>query len=211
MTNLASNKPRRGRPPKNRDSQSDTRELLLQAGLEVLTEKGFSSVGIDVILKRVGVPKGSFYHYFASKEDFGSQLIERYNNFFTSKLLAHFSNKAIAPLERIEAFAQDAIQGMERFDYKRGCLVGNLGQEVGNLPESYRTQLVQVFESWQKSLESCLCEAQELGDLKQGSDCAELATYFWIGWEGAVLRAKLEQSSRPLEIYTSNFLQSLPT
>ncbi len=84
MTNLAEKKTRRGRPPKNRSSQADTRDLLLQAGLEVLTEKGFSSTGIDGILKRVGVPKGSFYHYFSSKEDFGTQLIERYTRFFAN-------------------------------------------------------------------------------------------------------------------------------
>ena len=51
---------RRGRPPKPREDISDTRELLLRAGLEVLTEKGFAATGIDEILRRVGVPKGSF-------------------------------------------------------------------------------------------------------------------------------------------------------
>lgn len=58
---------RRGRPPRQRDGLTDARELLMRAGLEVLTEKGFSATGIEEILSRVGVPKGSFYHYFDSK------------------------------------------------------------------------------------------------------------------------------------------------
>ena len=88
---------RRGRPPKQREDLVDTRELLLRAGLEVLTEKGFSATGIDEILGRVGVPKGSFYHYFASKEAFGLSLIERYGKFFARKLDRHLLNSDLPP------------------------------------------------------------------------------------------------------------------
>ncbi|WP_352298521.1 TetR/AcrR family transcriptional regulator, partial [Pseudoalteromonas sp. 20-MNA-CIBAN-0454] len=64
-------KPRRGRPPKISRDNPDTRAELIRSGLEQLTEQGFASSGIEPILKKVGVPKGSFYHYFASKEAFG--------------------------------------------------------------------------------------------------------------------------------------------
>jgi len=72
MENMEKKPRRRGRPPKEAAGYSETRESLLQAGVEVLTEKGFSSAGIDEILRRVGVPKGSFYHFFGSKEAFGA-------------------------------------------------------------------------------------------------------------------------------------------
>lgn len=202
--------PRRGRPPRSREDLADTRELLLRAGLEVLTQKGFSATGIDEILGRVKVPKGSFYHYFESKEAFGLELIDRYAGYFAHKLDRHFNNQTLSPLERLDAFVADAREGMARFDFQRGCLIGNLGQEMGSLPDSFRGKLVAVFQDWETRLASCLSAAQAAGQLSKKADCAQLATSFWIGWEGAVLRAKLERSAQPLAVFAHFFVAALP-
>ncbi|ARU04640.1 TetR family transcriptional regulator [Comamonas serinivorans] len=202
--------PRRGRPPKARDSALDTRELLVRAGLEVLTEKGYSAAGLDEILRRVGVPKGSFYHYFDSKDAFGLALIERYAAYFARKLDRHFDNDSLPPLARLEAFIDDATAGMARHDFKRGCLIGNLGQEMGTLPEPFRARLIAVFEDWEARLARCLKAAQAQGQLADTADCAGLATLFWTGWEGAVLRAKLEQRAQPLLTFAQFFSAALP-
>ena len=201
---------RRGRPPKQREALGDTRELLLRAGLEVLTEKGFSATGIDEILGRAGVPKGSFYHYFASKEAFGLGLIERYGEFFARKLDRHLDNRSLPPLARLHTFVDDARAGMARLGYRRGCLIGNLGQEMGSLPESFRARLKETFEDWQARFSACLKEAQEAGEVARSADTDQLAAFFWIGWEGAVLRAKLEQSARPLEVFAAFYFAGLP-
>ena len=94
---------------------------------------------------------------------------------------------------------------MARFDYRRGCLIGNLGQEMGALPESFRERLRLTFEDWQQRLATCLAQAQEAGELSHEVDVNQVAAFFWIGWEGAVLRAKLEHSSAPLEVFTTFF------
>lgn len=203
-------KRRRGRPPKIARENHDTKAELIRSGLEQLTEYGFASSGIDVILKKVGVPKGSFYHYFASKEAFGQELINSYDQYFANKLDSYLLNEAIPPLDRLSHFVDDAKAGMARHNFKRGCLIGNLGQEIDSLPESFRQQLVGVFSSWQKRVAACLKAAQEQGSLSPEADCDELAEHFWIGWEGAVSRAKLVQSSRPLEQHLQYFLSSLP-
>ncbi len=114
---------RRGRPPKDRYAHNDTRRRLLLSGVEVLTEKGYSATGIDEILRRVNVPKGSFYHYFMSKDEFGLALIDEYACFFAKKLDTHLLNEELAPLDRIMSFIIDAEQGMARYEFKRGCLV----------------------------------------------------------------------------------------
>lgn len=202
---------RRGRPPRQREDLADTRELLLRAGLEVLTEKGFSATGIEEILARAAIPKGSFYHYFGSKEDFGLNLIERYGQFFARKLDRHLRNPALSPLSRLHAFVDDAKAGMARFEYRRGCLIGNLGQEMGALPESFRVRLKETFEDWQSRFCACLVEAQEAGELAREADAKQLAAFFWIGWEGAVLRAKLERSAAPLDVFAGIFFASLPS
>lgn len=201
---------RRGRPPKDgARPYAETRHALIQSGLAVLTEKGYSSVGIDQILSSVNVPKGSFYHYFKSKEAFGQALIEAYSEYFGNKLDRFLLDESNDPLQRLLNFIDDAGQGMARYEFRRGCLVGNLGQEMSLLPESFRRQLIAVFESWQERTARCLREAQAGGAIPSSLDCDRLAAWFWIGWEGAVLRAKLEASTTPLEIFAEGFFQQL--
>lgn len=209
MTVTTPVKRRRGRPPKDKTAFSDTKAELIRSGMELLTEKGYSSTGLDEILKRVGVPKGSFYHYFASKDVFGSELIEAYNNFFTHKLDKFLLDDSLQPLERLQAFINDGMAGISRYEYKRGCLVGNLGQEMGALPESFREQLNGVFRQWQLRVAQCLKLAKSKGQISADIDCNKTAYLFWTGWEGAVLRAKLERSPKALKAFSSYFLNSL--
>ncbi|MDO6486303.1 TetR/AcrR family transcriptional regulator [Colwellia sp. 6_MG-2023] len=208
--NMPTTKPRRGRPPKASHENRDTKAELIRSGLEQLTENGFASSGIDKILKKVKVPKGSFYHYFASKEAFGQAVIDNYAKYFANKLDTCLLDESYPALKRISNFVEDAKIGMIRHNFKRGCLVGNLGQEVDLLPESYREQLVDIFHSWQHRVAQCLITAKAEGQLSATADCELLAEFFWIGWEGAVSRSKLVQSTQPLDNYFNCFISSLP-
>lgn len=205
MSPVENNPRRRGRPPKRDVDEHDTREVLLRAGVAALTEKGFSATGIDEVLKSVGVPKGSFYHFFASKEAFGAELIALYADYFVRKLDQFLLDDSLTPLQRIDAFCQDAERGMARFGFRRGCLVGNLGQEMNALPEAFRSQVTDVLLDWQTRTERCLRVAVAAGEIPRSADCARLAAFFWIGWEGAVLRAKLERRAEPLQIFADHF------
>ncbi|PKF60243.1 TetR family transcriptional regulator [Psychromonas sp. psych-6C06] len=208
--NLTEAKPRRGRPPKIARDNIDTKAALIRSGLEQLTENGFASSGIDQILKKVGVPKGSFYHYFANKEAFGLAVIHSYATYFAKKLDTCLLDQSSAPLARMRNYLESAKIGMARFQFKRGCLVGNLGQEVDLLPESFRPILIDIFGSWQERVANCLKEAQTNGELSSDADCDLLAECFWIGWEGAVSRARLVQNNTPLDNYFNTFINGLP-
>ena len=203
-------KPRRGRPPKVSRENQDTRAELIRSGLEQLTESGFASSGIDQILKKVKVPKGSFYHYFASKEAFGQAVINEYEQYFANKLNTYLLDESYLPLTRIANFVENAKMGIIRHDFKRGCLVGNLGQEVDLLPESFRQQLIDIFHAWQHRIAQCLKAAQIEGEIAKTANCELLAEFFWIGWEGAVSRSKLVQNTQPLDNYFNHFISSLP-
>lgn len=157
------------------------------------------------MLKSVNVPKGSFYHFFDSKEAFGAELIALYNDYFVRKLDQFLLDDSRAPLLRIDAFCLDAENGMKRFNFRRGCLIGNLGQEMNALPEAYRDQLTNVLVGWESRTERCLEAAKAGGEIPKEADCARLAAFFWIGWEGAVLRAKLERCGNPLRIFAACF------
>lgn len=209
MKSAIHNRRRPGRPPKSENITNRSRAVLLRAGVEKLCEFGFSAVGLDEILKSANIPKGSFYHYFGSKEMFGLALIDEYNRFFVSRLDKYLKERGSPPMQKFDNFIKSARDGMARYDFRRGCLVGNLGQEMASLPSSFRQRLIDVFELWQKKTSACLGEARLLGEIDRGVDCGQMAEFFWIGWEGAILRAKLERNAVPLDKFVEGFMKTV--
>ncbi|WP_186301565.1 acrylate utilization transcriptional regulator AcuR [Denitromonas halophila] len=200
---------RRGRPPKSEGDYRETKDVLCRAGLAALTQKGFSATGIEEILKTAGVPKGSFYNFFSSKEAFGTELVRQYADNFARKLDRYFLDDSLSPLARLQAFCADAEASMARYGFRRGCLIGNLGQEMEALPEAFRAQLVDVLLDWEARTAACIEAAKVAGEISPRIDAAQWAAFFWIGWEGAVLRAKLERRGEPLQAYAKFFVMSL--
>ncbi len=196
-------KKRRGRPPKSGRDTANTKTELISSGVEHFTQFGFASSGLDQILKKVSVPKGSFYHYFANKEAFGLAVIDYYNSYFSRKLDSHLNNKQLAIEQRLLSFVEDAKAGIERYDFNRGCLVGNLEQEIAVLPDSHREKLAMVMQGWQDKI------SDHLKVLYPGIAQEErhlLAEFFWIGWEGAVSRCKLVQTTQPIDLFINHYL-----
>jgi TetR/AcrR family transcriptional repressor of nem operon len=103
---------------------------------------------------------------------------------------------SVTPLHRIANYIDEAIAGLEKYQFKRGCLMGNLGQELAGLDEVFRLRIAAVFERWTELLSACLSEAQACGELDAELDSTAVADFFWTGWEGAILRAKLDRSTR---------------
>lgn len=190
-------------------AKGDTRSALIWCGVEMCTIKGFRNTRIEEVLKTVGVPKGSFYHYFSSKDAFGEEVIQQYADYFYRKLERYLGDTSQPPLQRLQAFVRHAQQNMVRFSFQRGCLVGNLGQELGDANDAFRTQLEKVLLSWQTRTAACLSEAIEAGQIPADSDPHALAEFFWIGWEGAILRAKLAKSVQPIERFSGIFFNKL--
>jgi TetR/AcrR family transcriptional repressor of nem operon len=184
---------------------SSSRDVIIRCGLELLTEQGFGATGLEAVLKKAMVPKGSFYHYFKSKEEFGIAVIDAYDAYFSKKIDRILGDSSRKPLDRLRDFIQDASAGMAKHNFKRGCLVGNLSQEVSVLPPAYQLKLEGIFQDWQTKVANCLFEAQAQGDLKQDQNCEDLAEFFWIAWEGAVLRARLMRNVQPITTFSQIF------
>lgn len=187
-----------------------TRDVLIRCGMEMLTAQGFTATGLDAVLKRATVPKGSFYYYFDSKAAFCREVLDAYDAFFCRKIERALTNEARAPLQRFNDFLQDAKEGMAKYRYTRGCLVGNLGQEVEALPDGFREQLNGILQGWQARVADCLRLCIQAGEIEAHADCEALAEYFWIGWEGAVMRARLMQNGDPLDTFIAGFVNGLP-
>lgn len=85
-----------------------------------------------------------------------------------------------------------------------------MSQELEALPELYRELLEQILQGWQQRVASCLRAASANGDLAADADFDALAQFFWIGWEGAVMRARLTRCSAPLDVFARLFFSGLP-
>ena len=209
MNNVSTIKQARGRPSKSAQQTDENRHRLTAIGVALLTKKGFGATGLDEVTAKAGLPKGSFYAYFDSKEAFGLVLIDAYAKFFNKMLDHAFLNEAHTPLERLNNFIMEARNNMAKYDFNRGCLVGNLGIEIYALPGVFRQRLVDVFYEWEGKTEACFLAAQALGEISPNINCAAKAESFWIGWEGAILRAKLERRAAPIDIFKKDFLENL--
>jgi TetR/AcrR family transcriptional repressor of nem operon len=185
-------------PLKSR-TRNDTRARLVHVGTEILSEKGFTSTGLEEILEKAEVPKGSFYHYFGSKAKFGFAVIDNYEYLWAQKLTRLLRDPSVPPLVRIDNYISEGVRGLEKYAFRRGCLIGNMGQEMAALDEEFRFRILKVFASWADYLGDCLAEAKERADLPADFDVSEAARFFWFAWEGAVLQAKLERSVAPIE------------
>ncbi|MDX1354570.1 MAG: TetR family transcriptional regulator C-terminal domain-containing protein [Halomonas venusta] len=180
-----------------------TRDKLIETGAELIAQQGYNATGINAVLKTCGVPKGSFYHYFSSKEDFGLAVIERFANQYDERLAILFDDVALPPLECIRRYFATGREHMLDCDHTTGCLIGNLGQELSGQSDTFRDALNLVFQRWEKRLAVCLEEAQNQNDIDKAMVPEALASFILSGWEGAILRAKTLKSVAPMEHFES--------
>jgi TetR/AcrR family transcriptional repressor of nem operon len=182
-------------------SKQKTKLALLDAGKQVFLEKGYNNAGIEAILQAAGVPKGSFYYYFDSKEDFGLQVLDRFAEYYGEVLDRNLKDESVAPLDRLRRHVEGIIERLESQACRKGCLVGNLSQEMADQSELFRARLEEIFEGWVDRYADCLRQAQQAGDIPAHLDVRELAE-FWLGsWQGAILRAKTMRSTAPLRTF----------
>jgi TetR/AcrR family transcriptional repressor of nem operon len=175
-----------------------TRDSLLEAGRRVFLERGYNHAGLEAILRSAGVPKGSFYHYFRNKEDFGLQVLDRFAACHEADLERLLGDKSLRPLERLRRLTEEVDAKLRRRECRNGCLVGNLSQEMADQSEAFRERLETIFRRWTSHYAACLKEAQEAGEISPEFDVEELAEFWLNSWQGAVLRAKTIRSVEPL-------------
>ncbi|QFY44280.1 TetR family transcriptional regulator [Candidatus Methylospira mobilis] len=191
---------------KNIATRQLTREKLLDEGVARIIEHGYHGSGLQEILQSVGVPKGSFYNYFASKETFGAEVIRHYIEPFIRQLdywLKCEPNGAAA----LRAYFRELIDESARRQFKGGCLLGNLMGEIGDTSEICRISLSEAVQCYRDKLREGIARAQQQGCFRQDLGAAEMADLLVNAWQGALLRMKIEQSVQPLEDCCSHLLE----
>jgi TetR/AcrR family transcriptional repressor of nem operon len=175
-----------------------TKEQLLEHGMAMLLRHGYHDLGISAVLEATGIPKGSFYHHFASKEDFGLQVIDRYMTEVHAGLDMCLGDDSRPPLDRVRRFFE-LTEEKYRGDGYLGCMLGGLGQELSGVSEVFRKKVEWCFSEIARRLAGCLDEAVRRGDLAKKTDTRAMADLLVNCWEGAALRTRLRRDPAPLQ------------
>jgi TetR/AcrR family transcriptional regulator, transcriptional repressor for nem operon len=175
-----------------------TKQRLLDEGLALLLEQGYNHLGVHTLLKKAGVPKGSFYHHFASKEDFALEVIEQYMVEVHQGLDACLGDESLGPLARVRRFLELSKEKY-REQGNLGCLLGGLGQELSGVSERFRRRIEACFSAIAERFAVCFELAKERGELPADADSRALADLLINCWEGAALRSRLWRDSSPLD------------
>ncbi len=185
-----------------------TKERMLNAGLTMLLRHGYNDLGIQAVLKETGVPKGSFYHHFASKEDFALQVIERYMDEVHRGLDESLGDQSLPPLDRVRKFFE-STRDKYREDGYLGCMLGGLGQELSGVSSAFQEKIEACLSAIAGRIADCMEQAQASGDLPPGADPRHMANLVVNCWEGAALRSRLLRDPAPLNSMLDFYFSAL--
>jgi TetR/AcrR family transcriptional repressor of nem operon len=186
------------------------KEDIVQVGLDLVLSRGFNATGVEAILKQAKVPKGSFYNFFPSKEEFSLAIIDKFVNARRKVFNPIFSDKSIPQLERVKRSFETLIAIFEADDCSKGCLLGNLGQEMADHSENVRLRLEDSLKEWSGAVSRLLQQAQLEKAIPADLDAGMLAENLISSFQGALLRSKVKKSAEPLRdfihLYFDRFL-----
>ena len=177
----------------------NTKQNILETGAGLIHLKGFNHTGLQEILNAARVPKGSFYNYFNSKEDFGLQVIDHFAGYFSIISQPILEDPDLSPLQKIKSLLEWFMELFKSKEYAYGCPIGNLIQEMGDLSPAFRDKLRSALEMMVDSYSEVLAEAQKKGEISRDLDVRETAYFLVSSWHGALMHMKAKKSPEPLE------------
>ena len=175
------------------------RDKILTEGLRVVHERGFAGASVRDIVQAAGVPQGSFTNHFASKEAFGLEILDLYYANSCSTQSLTLRNEALPPLQRLRSYIEASRDRLNRDGMRTGCLLGNFTAESSEHSEPIRERLVEIYGETQQAIAECLVAAVADGSLPADTDCQDMAGVIQTSIQGAILMAKAQHSTAPMD------------
>lgn len=172
------------------------RGKLVEAGLDTLHGLGFNGASIQDIVDAAGVPKGSFFNHFKSKELLALEVLDRYGQTSGMEILL---DKAKAPIVRLREHFEYLAKGYAHWGYERGCLLGNFSTELASSHPQIREALKVNFEIWSGFVADLIREAQASGAVDASRDAGTLANFILNAWQGVAMRLKVVRDAGPAD------------
>lgn len=188
---------------------TDTRQHILDIAKPIILDKGFTAVGLNQLLAAAAVPKGSFYHYFKSKETFGEALLDSYFENYEARLNELLQANGTSGAARLMTYWQGWLETQCGDDIEAKCLAVKLGSEVSDLSEAMRLALQRGTDLVVVRLAACIEEGRADGSLPPSLDAADSALTLYNLWLGATVMTKIRRDRSALEAAMRLTLQLL--
>lgn len=182
------------------------REKLLDQGVSMFMEQGYHGTGIQEVVDKVGIPKGSFYNYFKSKEDFGSKAIIHYSNQFKEFLTSVLEESKSDTLAALNQFFDQLTKLFDDKDCRDGCLIGNFAAEISDSSTLGRETMQKCISEWQGIINEIMIRGQEKKVIRDDIAPNELADFLLNLLEGSLIRMKIESDTNPLKQMKKTFI-----
>jgi len=184
----------------------DKKDHILRAGLERMKVYGYNGTGVKDIVDAAGVPKGSFYNYFDSKESFAIDALAAVadDDYCIGRQL--LSAGGTSPLGQLQYFFEQNALRLSADEFRVGCFLGNLGQELSDSNEVIREKVKLILKRNTQLIREILEQAKDAGEIKLTAQTDIMAEFIFNAWEGTQLRMKTSRSRESLDA----FLQMLP-
>ena len=190
-------------------TDSVKRSKLLEAAQRLMLAKGFSATSVDEICEAAEVTKGSFFHYFRSKEDLGKAVLDHFMSSMSQVILDSPFFKKSDPLHRIYGYIDFMIEISRDPERRSGCLLGNFAQVLSDTHPDIRSLCAEHFSWWTATLKHELDAAKTRHAIKRTVDTQGLAEHFIALFEGSLTLAKTQQDVGIIERNLRNFKQYL--
>lgn len=185
------------------DKQKEERKQeIIEKGMVLIHTKGFNGCGVQEIANEVGIPKGSFYNYFKSKEDFVLDILDYYSTFPMEIIKEINTDTGLNPLQKVMTFFRKLIEmNIESKEFSKGCLIGNICQELADQSVEIQMKSESLFKTISTQLGEWLSEGKKQGILSYQGDLYELSDFLLNSMEGALIRMKSQKSPLALEAF----------
>jgi TetR/AcrR family transcriptional regulator, transcriptional repressor for nem operon len=183
--------------------ESNVRDRILNAGLETMYSLGFNGCSVQDITTAAGVPKGSFYNHFKSKEILGVEIVNLYARKIAANSTILSDTSTSTPIERLRGYFQSIAKDLADANYERGCLLGNFSAELSQQSNLVCQQVSKVLSEWVEAIATCLLAAQQAGEIRTDIEADLLASFMANAWEGAVLRSKVDRNGNAIVQFES--------
>jgi TetR/AcrR family transcriptional repressor of nem operon len=186
-------------------AQSPTKEKLLDAAQQLMLVKGFPATTVDEICDTAGFTKGSFFHYFKSKEHLGKEVLDRFFSFLQQTSREGTFRKKSDPLQRVYGYVDRFIEMATNPEQPSGCLLGHFTQELSDTHPEIRSQCAQHFAEWAATFKQDLDEAKTKHAPRASFDTQSVAEYFIAVMQGSRILATAKQDSAVFEQNLQHF------
>ncbi|MBI0330307.1 TetR/AcrR family transcriptional regulator [Burkholderia plantarii] len=188
---------------------SDVRDNIIAVGQRLISAKGFAGVGLNELLSEAGVPKGSFYHYFGSKDAFGVALLESYFDDYLADLDRTLSQPGLNMAERLMDYWRVWRETQSFYDCQGKCLAVKLGAEVADMSETMRATLNRGTAGIVSRLAQAIEAGAAEGSLSIAGEAREVAQSLYQLWLGASIMVKIVRNVQPFEMALGTTRQML--